>query len=85
MRKVHSLLSFPNGVDRPNITDGGEAAPVGRPDFKPGWGRRAILGRFDSCSLPPYVDYVALPPPLCDIVTTRPGKRLIHPRHIAPA
>jgi hypothetical protein len=37
------------------IGGGGEAAPVGRPDFKPGWGRRAILGRFDSCSLPPLV------------------------------
>jgi hypothetical protein len=26
---------------------------VGRPDFKPGWGCRAVPGRFDSCSLPP--------------------------------
>ena len=32
---------------------GGEASPVGRPDFKSGWGREPVLGGFDSHSLPP--------------------------------
>jgi len=44
-----SLRSF---GDLPILTDGGEAAPVGRPDFKPGWDCRAVPGGFDSCSLP---------------------------------
>ena len=34
--------------------DGGESSPVGRPDFKSGWGREPVLGGFDSHSLPPY-------------------------------
>ena len=32
---------------------GGEASPVGRPDFKSGWGRETVPGGFDSHSLPP--------------------------------
>ncbi len=32
---------------------GREASPVGRPDFKSGRGREAVLGGFDSLSLPP--------------------------------
>jgi selenocysteine-specific elongation factor len=32
---------------------GGEAPPVGRPDFKSGKGRESVLGGFDSHSLPP--------------------------------
>ena len=32
---------------------GGEASPVGRPDFKSGWGREPVLGGFDSHSPPP--------------------------------
>jgi selenocysteine-specific elongation factor len=32
---------------------GGDASPVGRPDFKSGKGRETVLGGFDSHSLPP--------------------------------
>ena len=32
---------------------GGDASPVGRPDFKSGKGRKTVLGGFDSHSLPP--------------------------------
>ena len=32
---------------------GGEASPVGRPDFKSGWGSETVPGGFDSHSLPP--------------------------------
>ena len=32
---------------------GGEASPVGRPDFKSGRGRQTVSGGFDSLSLPP--------------------------------
>lgn len=32
---------------------GGDASPVGRPDFKSGRGREPVLGGFDSHSLPP--------------------------------
>ena len=32
---------------------GGDASPVGRPDFKSGRGRETVLGGFDSHSLPP--------------------------------
>jgi selenocysteine-specific elongation factor len=32
---------------------GGEASPVGRPDFKSGWGREPVPGGFDSHSPPP--------------------------------
>ena len=41
-------------------TDGREAAPVGRPAFKAGWGCSAAPGRFDSCSLPPSASCVPL-------------------------
>lgn len=37
----------------PAMPDGGEASPVGRPDFKSGRGRRTVSGGFDSHSLPP--------------------------------
>ena len=33
--------------------DGRESSPVGRPDFKSGWGREPASGGFDSHSLPP--------------------------------
>ena len=32
---------------------GGESSPVGRPDFKSGWGSETVPGGFDSHSLPP--------------------------------
>ncbi|TRW99537.1 selenocysteine-specific translation elongation factor [Paracoccus sp. M683] len=32
---------------------GRESSPVGRPDFKSGWGSETVLGGFDSHSLPP--------------------------------
>ncbi len=38
------------------VSEGGEgrdSSPVGRPDFKSGWGSQAALGGFDSHSLPP--------------------------------
>jgi selenocysteine-specific elongation factor len=34
-------------------TDGRESSPVGRPDFKSGWGSETVPGGFDSHSLPP--------------------------------
>jgi selenocysteine-specific elongation factor len=36
-----------------DASSGREASPVGRPDFKSGRGREAVLGGFDSLSLPP--------------------------------
>ena len=33
--------------------DGRDSSPVGRPDFKSGWGREPVPGGFDSHSLPP--------------------------------
>ena len=33
--------------------DGRDSLPVGRPDFKSGWGRETVPGGFDSHSLPP--------------------------------
>ena len=33
--------------------EGGEASPVGRPDFKSGWGRETVPGGFDPHSPPP--------------------------------
>jgi selenocysteine-specific elongation factor len=33
--------------------NGGESSPVGRPDFKSGWGSEPVSGGFDSHSLPP--------------------------------
>ena len=37
----------------PVAGDGRESFPVGRPDFKSGWGSQAVSGGFDSHSLPP--------------------------------
>lgn len=44
-----------NGAAPGHRTDeqGREASPVGRPDFKSGWGRQTVSGGFDSHSLPP--------------------------------
>ena len=36
-----------------SAASGGEASPVGRPDFKSGKGRQPVLGGFDPHSLPP--------------------------------
>src|SRR5205085_997017 len=47
----HRLDLF--GVAEPASRSGGEASPVGRPDFKSGRGREPVLGGFDSHSLPP--------------------------------
>ncbi len=41
------------GSDRSSVTDGRESSPVGRPDFKSGWGSEPVPGGFDSHSLPP--------------------------------
>lgn len=38
---------------QPDAPAGGEASPVGRPDFKSGRGRQTVSGGFDSHSLPP--------------------------------
>lgn len=43
---------FPRDARR-DADDGGEASPVGRPDFKSGRGRETVSGGFDSHSLPP--------------------------------
>jgi selenocysteine-specific elongation factor len=54
----HQLDLFRPSADMqaaPTISDQGrEASPVGRPDFKSGWGREPVLGGFDSHSLPPH-------------------------------
>jgi selenocysteine-specific elongation factor len=47
----HRLDLF--GAAEPPPGSGGEASPVGRPDFKSGRGREPVLGGFDSHSLPP--------------------------------
>ncbi len=45
---------FTRDSDRaPPAPSGGEASPVGRPDFKSGRGCETVLGGFDSHSLPP--------------------------------
>jgi selenocysteine-specific elongation factor len=41
------------GSDRSSLPDGRESSPVGRPDFKSGWGSEPVPGGFDSHSLPP--------------------------------
>ena len=51
--KRYSWRSFPKRHEAVILARGGEAVPVGRPDFKPGWGCQAVPGRFDPCSLPP--------------------------------
>lgn len=43
----------PEGEAANNINPGRESSPVGRPDFKSGWGREPVPGGFDSHSLPP--------------------------------
>jgi selenocysteine-specific elongation factor len=47
----HRLDLFRHSADE--ASDGREASPVGRPDFKSGRGREPVLGGFDSLSLPP--------------------------------
>ncbi len=47
----HRLDLF--GLSVPDAENGRESSPVGRPDFKSGWGSDAVLGGFDSHSLPP--------------------------------
>lgn len=47
----HRLDLF--GPSVPDADNGRDSSPVGRPDFKSGWGSDAVLGGFDSHSLPP--------------------------------
>lgn len=47
----HRLDLF--GLSVPDAENGRDSSPVGRPDFKSGWGSDAVLGGFDSHSLPP--------------------------------
>ncbi len=37
-----------------DLYNGRDTFPVGRPDFKSGWGRETVPSGFDSHSLPPY-------------------------------
>ena len=57
LRRVNTrrLDLFPRdgGEDAGAAPSGGEASPVGRPDFKSGRGRETVSGGFDSHSLPP--------------------------------
>ena len=48
----HRLDLFGGGVSGEQ-DKGREASPVGRPDFKSGWGRETVPGGFDSHSPPP--------------------------------
>jgi hypothetical protein len=68
--KRRSWRSFPKPDEAVILVRGGEAVPVGRPDFKPGWGRQAVLGRFDSCSLPPVLACQVAPDGLCGFHAT---------------
>jgi selenocysteine-specific elongation factor len=43
----------PQAAQPQTTTIGGDASPVGRPDFKSGKGRETVLGGFNSHSLPP--------------------------------
>lgn len=43
----------PGGFVEKPVVSGGDASPVGRPDFKSGRGRETVFGGFDSHSLPP--------------------------------
>lgn len=47
----HRLDLF--GPSVPDADNGRDSSPVGRPGFKSGWGSDAVLGGFDSHSLPP--------------------------------
>lgn len=53
LRRVnpHRLDLYRESV--PDTEEGRESSPVGRPDFKSGWGSGAVSGGFDSHSLPP--------------------------------
>ncbi|SFJ50658.1 selenocysteine-specific elongation factor [Phyllobacterium sp. CL33Tsu] len=42
-------------VTSDKLASGGDASPVGRPDFKSGRGRETVFGGFDSHSLPPTI------------------------------
>ena len=55
---VHNMLAGATGIDfvAPKLAqseNGGVPLPVGRPDFKSGWGRQTVPGGFDSHSPPP--------------------------------
>ena len=54
---VHNMLAGAGGIDFAILVvaadDGGVPLPVGRPDFKSGWGRRTVSGGFDSHPPPP--------------------------------
>ncbi len=65
---------------RPRRATGGEASPVGRPDFKSGRGRETVLGGFDSHSLPPpsrsaAMTAACLPRRRCKPPRTTPSRR----------
>jgi selenocysteine-specific elongation factor len=53
VRRINKLRLDLFGAAEPAPSSGGEASPVGRPDFKSGRGREPVLGGFDSHSLPP--------------------------------
>lgn len=48
----HKVDLFSQGAIAPD-SDGRESSPVGRPDFKSGWGSETVSGGFDSHSPPP--------------------------------
>ena len=50
--RLELFLDEPD-AERDTPSSGGEASPVGRPDFKSGRDREPVLGGFDSHSLPP--------------------------------
>jgi selenocysteine-specific elongation factor len=53
-QRLHRFARRDGGEVAPvTATDGRDASPVGRPDFKSGKGREPVLGGFDSRSLPP--------------------------------
>lgn len=62
------------GADPLHTLLGGEPFPVGRPDFKSGWGCLTVLGGFDSRSLPPPITdepLVTLSNPVLDAIRAR--------------
>src|SRR5262245_26454088 len=82
---VYSLLPLRNlrASSARRFLNGRESLPVGRPDFKPGWGRLAVLCGFDSHSLPPFFSRTCaatkMNPPACGdrearMECTLPGK-----------
>ena len=54
---VLNMLAGASGIDfvilAVTADDGGVPLPVGRPDFKSGWGRQTVSGGFDSHPPPP--------------------------------